>query len=244
MLFVINLDDAAERRGRMAAQLAALGLPWIRIGFDGRRRLAADIDAHVRAQFPGITFDPDALSSAEVGCWLSHLDAWRHVAASPGAHACAVLEDDVLLDARLPGALQGLVPQDAFDIVYLGTSSRNISTRRRVQVGCCDVHVPVGTVLNTWGYVIRRTFAQRFLATPRHVTLPIDRYIGAGMRYAGARVGVVQPAVVREDPHLGSRSQIEPFTFRVDRWKIVERARRRLLASRASAFYYRLYRWL
>lgn len=244
MIVVINLDSATERRQRMAAQLDALGLRWARMAYDGRRKPAAEITTFVHQRFPALEFDLDTLSGAEVGCWLSHLMAWHRLVTSTGFSACTVLEDDLALDAGLPAAIGTLTAQQAFDLVYLGTSSRNISTRQRVQIGCCTVHVPVGTILNTWGYVIRREFAARFLATRRRIRLPIDRLVGAGNARAVARVGVLQPAVVREDPALGLRSQIEPYTWRADRWKVVEAARRRVLASRVSDLYYALYRWL
>jgi len=55
---------------------------------------------------------------------------------------------------------------------------------------------------------------------------------------------VLVPAVVEEDPVLGATSQIGPHTMRLDRWRPVERARRRLLSSRIGRFYYSLYRFL
>ena len=55
---------------------------------------------------------------------------------------------------------------------------------------------------------------------------------------------MLRPAVVREDPALGVASQIEPFTYRIDRFRVVEAARRRIIASRVSDLYYRLYRLL
>ena len=66
-------------------------------------------------------------------------------------------------------------------------------------------------------------------------------------RRAGAlkpRAAVLRPAVVREDALLGPASQIEPYTYRIDRSRLVELARRRILAGRVSALYYRLYRLL
>lgn len=244
MIFLVNLDSATDRRQRMTTQMRALGLTWTRVAYDGRRETRERIGAYARDRFPALAFDLATLSGAEVGCWLSHLEAWRRLVLHDDTPACAVLEDDLLLDAALPAALADLAEQRAFDVVYLGTSSRNISSRQRTHAGCCAIHAPVGTILNTWGYVVRREYAARFLATPRRIRLPIDRLIGAGLRHADARVGVLRPAVVREDPALGVRSQIEPFTFRADRWKVVEAARRRLLASRVSDMYYALYRWL
>ncbi len=244
MLFVVNLDSATDRRQRMAAQLAHLGLAWERVGYDGRRVPHPAIAAFARAHFPPLEFDFASLSGAEIGCWISHLQAWRRLVTSATAPACAVLEDDLLLDASLPAALGDLATGHELDLVYLGTSSRNISTRQRVQVGGCTVHAPVGTVLNTWGYVVQRGYAQRFLATPRRIRLPIDRHLGRGRPHGGPRVGVLRPAAVHEDPALGVRSQIAPHTFRADRWRVVDAGRRWLLGSRMSDLYYAMYRWL
>jgi len=55
---------------------------------------------------------------------------------------------------------------------------------------------------------------------------------------------VVQPAALWEDPRLGRLSQIEPHTFRPDRWRIVEDMRRRFLGSRIGELYYSVYRLL
>jgi GR25 family glycosyltransferase involved in LPS biosynthesis len=245
MLFLINLDDAHARRTSMRAQLRDAGLAYERIGIDFRRAPRGDIDAWTRQRFPGIAFDHGGVSGAEIGCWASHLTAWR-VLASSDAAACTVLEDDLTLDAALPEALDVLARAPAFDLVFLGTSSRNVSSRRRVPVGPFHLHRPLGTIYNTWGYVVSRVWVQRFFAAaPWRLDRPIDHYTG-GSR-AGAvkpRVAVLRPAMVSEDPALGVESQIEPFTYRIDRARIIELARRRIIASRVSALYYKLYEYL
>jgi hypothetical protein len=58
------------------------------------------------------------------------------------------------------------------------------------------------------------------------------------------RIAVLRPPVVREHESLGPLSQIQPFTNRIDRARIVELARRRIIASRVSALYYKLYDYL
>jgi glycosyl transferase family 25 len=246
MLFLINLDDAAERRARMEAQLRALNLAWQRIGVDLRGRDPAAIDTWVDAHLPGFRFDHASVSSAEIGCWVSHVVAWRALAARDDAKACVVLEDDLALGAGLPQAIAALSQRPVFDLVFLGTSCRNVSGRRRMPAGGFGLHAPIGTIYYTWGYVVSRDWVRRFLgAGPWRITHPIDHYTG-GRRAKSLkpRAAVLRPAVVEEDATLGPRSQIEPYTFRIDRSRLVEVARRRLLASRISALYYRLYRFL
>jgi len=246
MLYLINLDDADARRASMGAQLVDLGLIYERIGIDFRRAPRASIDAWFERRMPGIAFDHGSVSNAEIGCWASHLTAWHRLACSDDVSACTVLEDDLSLDAALPDAINALTCAPAFDLAFLGTSSRNVSSRRRTPAGSFHLHRPLGTIYNTWGYVVSRAWVQRFFAAaPWRIDRPIDHYTG-GSRAAGVRprVGVLRPAVVSEDPALGVDSQIEPYTYRIDRSRIVEVARRRIIASRVSAIYYKLYEYL
>jgi len=244
MLFLINLEDAHERRRSMQAQLDALGLAYERIGVDFRRSSPAQIDAWIAARFPGLTFDHSDVSTAEIGCWASHLCAWQALANSD-VPACTVLEDDLTLDPALPDAIRTLAVEPVLDLVFLGTSSRNVAARRSVAAGSFRLHRALGTIYNTWGYVVSRAWVRGFLAQPRHVDRPIDHYTGGRRaRAMKPRIAVLRPAVVREHESLGPLSQIEPFTYRIDRARIVEVARRRIIASRMSALYYKLYDFL
>lgn len=246
MLFLVNLDSAHERRAAMESRLRRLALDFRRVGVDFRDRDREAIDAWLDAHVPGIAFDHASVSGAEIGCWASHLLAWQALAASPGIAACTVIEDDLVLDPALPAAIATLSKTPSHDLVFLGTSCRNISTRRRTVVAGLSLHRPLGTIYNTWGYVISRDWVLRFFAAaPWRIDRPIDHYTGGGRaKSLKPRTAVLRPTLVAEDPELGAASQIEPYTHRIDRARIVEAARRRILASRVSALYYRLYRLL
>jgi len=249
MLLLINLEDATERRARMAAQLAAQGLAFERIGFDGRRLTPSELRERIAPIFPRLSFDHARLSGAEIGCWLSHLLAWRRLLDSDVA-ACTVIEDDLLLTVDFGAVAAALqADDDGYDLVYLGTSSRNLSTRRSRPLaaaadGATRLHETVGCVFNTWGYVVRRRFAERWLAAPHTIRLPIDHILGGRVARGRPKLAVVQPAVVAEEPALARASQIEPYTHRLDRAHLIEATRRRFLESRAGDLFYRLYRWL
>jgi glycosyl transferase family 25 len=245
MLVLINLDSAVERRQAMARQLDAFGLDFERVGVDMRFVRTGEVDAQVEARFPGLRFDRTALSNAEIGCWLSHLTAWQRLLAQPDAATCTVIEDDLTLLPHFAAAIEALDARSAFDLVYLGTSSRNVSQRRRTDVHGFQVHAPVGVILNTWGYNITRSYATRFFAAGRRfIQLPIDHYLGGRGKRTQPHIGVLQPTVVQEDPVLGTASQIGPYTRRIDRSRLFEKLRRRVLASSVSELYYALYRYL
>ncbi len=244
MLFLINLDSAFKRRNHMTSQLIRLGLRFERIGIDLRASSVEEVAALVRATFPAVEFDLGKLSGAEVGCWLSHLSCWKRMR-ERNAGACTVLEDDLLLDDGLAAAVSTLATQDAFDVVYLGTSSRNLSTRRRTAIGPLWAHQPVGAIYNTWGYSMSRAYIDRFFGEKQiDLDIPIDHFLGGLAPPLSPRIAVVRPNLVSEHSVLGAASQIEPFTHRVDRWRIVGVVRRRLLSSRISHLYDAVYRML
>jgi GR25 family glycosyltransferase involved in LPS biosynthesis len=245
MLILINLDSAHDRRNFMTSQLASVGIDFTRVGVDMRNQSRKFIFDWVKAHFPQFTFDLRALSGAEIGCWLSHLSAWRQVLAMDRIQTCIVIEDDARLRADFADAAAALNVDLDYDVIYLGTSSRNLSQRRRMQIGRFWVHEPVGVVYNTWGYSIARKYIERlFDAGKSNITVPIDHFLGGTAREAGPRISVLVPAVLEEDPVLGRSSQIGPHTRRLDRWQPVETARRRLVSSHIGNLYYSLYRFL
>ena len=244
MLVLINLESAVERRQAMARQLDAFGLTFERVGVDLRCVRPSEVEAQIQARFPGLRFDRKALSNAEIGCWLSHLTAWRRLLLRPGQTSCTVIEDDLILLPDFADAMAAMSDRARFDLVYFGTSSRNVSQRRRTAIKDFVVHEPVGLILNTWGYSVTRAYVERFFATTRRcIRLPIDHFLGGRGGRIRPRIGVLQPPVVTEDPVLGAASQIGPYTRRLDRSRLFDKVRRRLLASPVSEFYYSLYRY-
>jgi GR25 family glycosyltransferase involved in LPS biosynthesis len=153
-----------------------------------------------------------------------------------------VIEDDLVLDERFGSVTAGLRAKCTFDVVFLGTSSRNLSTRNRVAVeNGIYLHRPVGAVYNTWGYVITRRYGESLLQRLQQVRWPIDHVLGGRIGALRPRLAVLQPPVVQEDRELGLQSQIEPYTFRLDRLRLIEHTRRRLLDSPVGDLYSRFY---
>ena len=244
MLVLINLDSALKRRAKMTRQLDSQSLEFTRIGLDFRRLERPAVEREVRHRFPSLHFDLRRLSGAEIGCWASHLAAWQMVL-DTGAPSLCVLEDDLVLAPGFAAAVCALQADPQLDLIYLGTSSRNISQRRQLQVGGLAVHAPIGLILNSWGYVVRRDWVRDVFATGGAIDMPIDHFIGGRARWSRPEIGVLQPAVVSDDPQLSHASQIGPYTARLDRASIVQQLRRAILDSRLSDLYYRtVYRML
>ncbi len=238
-LFLINLDPAVERRAHMLVQLQEHNLHAHRVGIDCRSLTRQQIGVAAARRFPQIEFAYDLLSGAEIGCWMSHLSAWTAFLLSGAGDSCVVIEDDVLLAPGFARTIEALEAQTSYDVVFLGTSSKNLSARRRSAVNGVWLHEPKGAIYNTWGYVARREYLNRFFAAPAlRLCLPVDHVLGGRAGTRTPRVAVVQPIVVKEEPRLARASQIAPHTWRIDRWRVVEQARRRFLESRVSDWFY------
>ena len=123
MIVLINLDSAEVRRRHMTHQLAGLGVPFERVGIDLRNRERPHILRCANEVAPGIVFDMARLSGAEVGCWLSHMAAWRCLFARTASAAATVIEDDVVLGDDFAEAVTALEAAAPFEVVMLGTSS-------------------------------------------------------------------------------------------------------------------------
>ncbi len=228
----------------MLAQLARTGLAVHRVGVDGRGRSASELRRLAAAVCPHIEFDLGRLSGAEVGCWLSHLTAWMDFRRRTRRGCCVVIEDDLVLAEGFAEAVRSLARQDRYDTLFLGTSSKNLSARRAQRIGAIAVREPVGSIYNTWGYVLRRGYIESLLARrPLQIDVPVDHVLGGRRPLIPATIAVVAPELVREADWLASKSQIDASALRVDRWALVQGLRRRLLRSRAGDLYSAMFRW-
>ncbi|GHD07547.1 glycosyltransferase family 25 protein [Tianweitania populi] len=166
-IFLINLDHSPDRLAFMTAQLEALGLQ--------AERLAA-------VEGDKIDLSPYAASGlrpGEVGCFLSHREAWCRLVAS-GDELALVLEDDVRLSQDLPAVLQAAAKLGAGNhILKLDTSGRPIAVEantlaalERVRFArLCSEHT------GTAGYIISAEAAAELLARSMTFTDPVDLFM-------------------------------------------------------------------
>src|SRR4051794_16850265 len=109
--YVINLAANTRRMDDSARQLTAQGIAWRRIdGVDGWALTEGEM-ARVYDQQRNARRAKHALVPPEIGCYLSHIAAWRAVAGSDAAGGF-IFEDDFAADASLGPVLE-LLSADA-----------------------------------------------------------------------------------------------------------------------------------
>lgn len=198
-LVFINLDKDSERRARIEAQLARLGLPG--------ERLPAVWWKHLPQAAQGPLYSPERnrsqyyqpLVDGEKGCYASHIQAWRQLLASD-APALVVLEDDVVLEEAFAPVVQAIAALEGdWDMVKL--MGRPAGEKIRAARPLTPTHrliqyrrVPSFTA----GYVVSRAGARKLLDS----RVPFGRPIDIDLRFwweNGLRILGVQPPVVRLD---------------------------------------------
>lgn len=185
--FFINLDQHTDRRQFIESQLAAARIRAERIpGIDGNNLPAAFLPY----------FQHGLLSPGEIGCYASHLRAWRTIVERDLPHAL-VLEDDVQIDKDANQLLSELlrVLPSGWDYVHMDGRSRNrgFAARPLKQlIGNHDLvryaRIPDGAV----AYLISYQGAQKLLV-PRNRSAPVDTDIRRPWHWGLDLYGVTNP---------------------------------------------------
>ena len=198
LTLVINLDRAVERLARITGALEALGMAWQRLpAVDGsqlseaERRTAIDEQKFQRNR--GMPSVP-----GELGCYLSHAGAMRHLLASDAQFAL-ILEDDAIPGNDLTAVLGGLMSHpDRWDMVKL--SAVHSGTPVRV-LKLTDSHwlaVMFSSCTGASAYLVNRRAAQIYQDQLLPMTVQVDHVLDKGWRF-GIKVRLVTPQPVRHD---------------------------------------------
>lgn len=196
--YVINLADNAVRMANARAQLEAAQLPFHRIEAVNGWRLAPDEIARVYDAKANATRAKADLVPAEIGCYLSHIAAWRAIAEgdAPGGF---IFEDDFEADGALAPTLQALSVDGGsdWDMVKLFTfdpDAKTVSTRPLTDTIRLAVPFRVPTCLI--GYGLTRAAAQRLAKR----SIPFFRPVDEDQKYfweTGLRVALTLPVPIK-----------------------------------------------
>lgn len=207
-VYLINLDKDKTRLEAATAELArAGGIHWIRIPAVNGRALPADRIAKVYDARVNRTRARHPLTPPEIGCYLSHIAAWRAIAASdaPGG---VVMEDDFRVVGDLQTALRA-VSRDSgdWDMVKLFTfrPEAKLKGARKIAPGLI-IGEPYKVPSTMLGYGLRREGAERLLRRAEPVFRPVDEDMKFFWEH-GLRVSLVSPqpiAVGKQDTAEGS----------------------------------------
>ncbi|MEJ0013498.1 MAG: glycosyltransferase family 25 protein [Bauldia sp.] len=207
-ILVINLDRSPDRLAHMSTSLHALGLEFERLsGIDGKL-----LDPQEREDFESTHRRDVPWLPGEVGIFLSHVKAWRQIAASSDAWSL-ILEDDVRFSPALPSFIQDFAradfPTDA--LIKIETMGNRVALSRRPvgSVGPIAVHRLRSPHMGAAGYLIAREMAETLAKGHSRIKDTVDAiWIPSTMKVFGARLLQTLPALVVQDHADATAAQI------------------------------------
>lgn len=106
-VYVINMDRSQERWNRATGQLDGLNIPHTRIAAtDGAMLVRNELKGNLKRKGILYRWIRD-LSLSEIGCFLSHRQAWEQIARG-NPHGGFVFEDDFTADPSLPAVMEAI----------------------------------------------------------------------------------------------------------------------------------------
>ncbi|MBD0413533.1 glycosyltransferase family 25 protein [Oryzicola mucosus] len=183
--YFINLDRSPERCAFMMGQFSHARVDAERIrAVDGR---TVDMSAYTHT----------TLRPPEIGCLLSHRDAWEKFLETNEAFA-AIFEDDARLSSDIARFLHSddWVPPKA-EIVKLDTMLYETAVSRRAREAFGrTIHRLSGEHVGAAGYIVSRNGAKKLLEVSAAAIVPIDIYLFCGPQLLAGSIYQVAPALV------------------------------------------------
>jgi len=206
---VVSMPNAVERRAVFAEAASGARAEWRFV--DAQTAPPADVPYSDQA---AVRRFGRTLSRGEIGCFASHMAAWKSLLASSDTQRI-VLEDDTIVDwplmdriaevdfAGLGIDLVRFYSTHAFQHSvaierFLGPHTHLLQTR--------------GMFLGTQGYLLTRRAASRLVELARGITMPVDWFMTRYWAYGFRNYCVFPfPLIERFVPsNIGDRSQSQP----------------------------------
>jgi glycosyl transferase family 25 len=225
-IYLINLDRSPLRLEYVSRRLATLGLSFTRIpAVDG-----AALPEEQRAAFAAARpRDGRGWSAGQIGCFLSHFEAWRRIAMQDTRWGL-ILEDDLHLSDALPAVVTDIDALDnTIDILRLESTGQWLAVGPPAMTLAARMARPLRS--SAWGagaYMISRAAAARLIATDTRLHTPTDDFLfnrpKSGVAAALATYQLV-PAVATQDKFSVDAASVVGFGSEIETGRVNQRLR-------------------
>ena len=172
-ILVISLKDSQARQAKVSAELAKTPFPWRFIdAVDGRKLDLTTVPYAGDKVRRLLGFE---LTAKEIGCYLSHMQAWRDCVAA--GVPTLIFEDDFVIEPHFVDAVKALLARpESWQIVRLqalcASNFKQVEQLQEWQLVQNDSD-PLGAT----AYLIQPETARRLLASSTEIYEPLDHYI-------------------------------------------------------------------
>ena len=196
-VYCINLERSQDRRRKMQAEFARIGLECEFLSAIDGRSLAPTEIKKAYSDWRTILRSGRSLSKGEIGCAMSHVEFFKRVIQGTDK-AGFVFEDDVAFNSGVQSALAEvasfLEKSELPTLVQLPGIPRDLPKAQ----DCSQFFFPVMSAMGTYAYGINKPAAELLLRAFSPIKMPIDRYSYL-IRHFGLRFYVYHSLVLDVD---------------------------------------------
>lgn len=197
-VYFINLDKSTDRLANMQPQLDALGYSYTRISAVYGKELTKKYRNSVTNPYKYKILMHNEIGAGTIGCYLSHINAWKEFLASSNSYAL-IFEDDVEFEPQKLRKLINLLLENGneWDIVNIDVNRHGFAKPVK-QLSRLFRLVKFRTrVANASCYLINRKSAIELIKRALPISMPVDHYIMRPWEFS-IRIRGVTPQVVHQ----------------------------------------------
>jgi len=212
-IFVINLDHREDKFSSVVEQLNKFQLPCERISAVNGKDLTNSEISDIYDSDKNEKFYPKILSSGEIGCYLSHIKAWKEIINQELDYA-VILEDDCKIEEHFQNFNKYIEKLQNWDYIKIA-GNRGAKKIKRSEALCREASIvyynkiPASTV----GQIISYSGAQKLLENSKSIFRPVDidikHYWEKGINVIG-----IEPKLI---DNIGFDSDIEALDMSATR---------------------------
>lgn len=195
--YIINLDDAKTRYSHIKPYVDSVGFNVERISAVRGDSLSEEYLASVIDESKYSLYVSAEPKLGTVGCYLSHLDAWKRFLESNYEFA-VIFEDDVSFDPNLlKETIERLVEKkNLWDVVTFEISHNGLPITIETLPNGQNLSVYLTEISHTGAYIINRESAKNLLEKSLPIKMPIDHYFTRSWEFGLKFAGIENPRIV------------------------------------------------
>lgn len=178
-IYYINLEKSVERKRKLLSQLSRIKIPHKRIDAVYGKEMPAD-------ELDKLCYKPSGMlcSRSIIGCYASHLKAWKEFQKDTEEDYAIIMEDDCILSKNFEKNVRNVVSEinklnPLWDFVYFGYYNLNLfdmfpSTSRNIHKKAKTYTTPSGLPLGFHCYLINRRSVGKLLKVMKKMYYHID----------------------------------------------------------------------
>lgn len=228
-ILVISLERSLDRRKQVEKEMQKISLPWSFLdAVDGSALVETPVEYKPRKVE---LLQGYALTPNEIGCYLSHKEAWKYCAREN--MLTLILEDDFVLSSNFEEVLKTILESDR-DWNFLRLQGLyEVPYETLLEKSGVSFVRNKGDAVGATAYLLKPNIARQLIKHSADIYEPVDHFLEHHQKH-GLEFLAIRPYpidITRAKSTIADRSERSPVKGLRKRWRSVARAVDRVLSK-------------